>query len=543
MVQATDVNIRMNGVDNASAAINRTAKSINKMANQTSRSSGFMVRHRRVVQQAGFQIGDFATQIAGGQSAMLAFTQQGGQLLQIFGPFGAAAAGALSVLGAMAIAFTRGSSEAKSFKDMVDDLGSSLKDYEDFVDGAVADTEKLAEKFGAGAEEARKLYQILAVNKRLQLAESASSTLGKATDPFGIEGQMKGLQAGLVASFFGVERPFLVFGEAARKARDELDALLQAAIDTQNAMASADGLDEQINAANKALVAFSALADLDGARNAKEVEYIALLGDTILKLREIQKLDADLASSLEKSGASVGKAIADGLALGMADGQSAVNDAAAKMASGAIETVKTRFGVQSPSKVMREIGQFLTEGLEIGVEENLGAFKSAFDGVFDAILDKGKSVTDALRSLGRDLLNLVLRTQVFGLLGQVFPNVFGENGAIPVSKFAQGGIVSRPTPFANGTAVMGERGAEAILPLTRTPGGDLGVKSMGGGSNVTVQIINNSGAQVQHETSTNGDGSRLERVIIDAVARETTAGGLDSALAGRFGTRPMRKVR
>lgn len=63
--------------------------------------------NRRMVQQLGFQLGDFATQIAGGQSAMLAFVQQGGQMLQFFGVFGAVAAAALAVFGSLFIAITR----------------------------------------------------------------------------------------------------------------------------------------------------------------------------------------------------------------------------------------------------------------------------------------------------------------------------------------------------------------------------------------------------------------------------------------------------
>jgi lambda family phage tail tape measure protein len=57
--------------------------------------------------------------------------------------------------------------------------------------------------------------------------------------------------------------------------------------------------------------------------------------------------------------------------------------------------------------------------------------------------------------------------------------------------FAQGGIVSSPTYFAlrGGTGVMGEKGAEAIMPLTRGPDGRLGVSADGGRAvSVTVNI-------------------------------------------------------
>ncbi|WP_138763723.1 phage tail tape measure protein [Pseudomonas lactis] len=65
-----------------------------------------------------------------------------------------------------------------------------------------------------------------------------------------------------------------------------------------------------------------------------------------------------------------------------------------------------------------------------------------------------------------------------------------------VQMFAGGGaftnsIVSKPTAFgmANGkTGVMGEAGEEAIMPLTRTSSGKLGVMAMGGGGSGSTQI-------------------------------------------------------
>lgn len=67
-------------------------------------------------------------------------------------------------------------------------------------------------------------------------------------------------------------------------------------------------------------------------------------------------------------------------------------------------------------------------------------------------------------------------------------NVYGQSGITP---FASGGIVNKPTlfPFANGIGLMGEAGAEAIMPLKRTSSGDLGVQAEGGGTtNITMNI-------------------------------------------------------
>lgn len=66
-----------------------------------------MDSNRRTIQQIGMQISDFAIQVGGGQSAMLAFTQQAPQMLQFFGAVGAAAAGFISVFGTMQLVMMR----------------------------------------------------------------------------------------------------------------------------------------------------------------------------------------------------------------------------------------------------------------------------------------------------------------------------------------------------------------------------------------------------------------------------------------------------
>ncbi len=54
--------------------------------------------------------------------------------------------------------------------------------------------------------------------------------------------------------------------------------------------------------------------------------------------------------------------------------------------------------------------------------------------------------------------------------------------------FASGGVVSAPTyfPMRRSVGLMGEAGAEAILPLQRGADGRLGVAAGGGGGAVNV---------------------------------------------------------
>jgi hypothetical protein len=95
---------------------------------------------------------------------------------------------------------------------------------------------------------------------------------------------------------------------------------------------------------------------------------------------------------------------------------------------------------------------------------------------------------------------------LFKGIGSIVGSLFGGGGgaaATPFAKggvfsrglvmpFAQGGVVGAPTyfPLGRGLGVMGERGAEAVMPLARGPDGKLGVRSGGGGraAPITVNI-------------------------------------------------------
>lgn len=94
-----------------------------------------------------------------------------------------------------------------------------------------------------------------------------------------------------------------------------------------------------------------------------------------------------------------------------------------------------------------------------------------------------------------------------GYSSTYFPQAKGGAWSGGVQLFADGGaftnsIVSKPTAFgmANGkTGVMGEAGEEAIMPLTRTSSGKLGVMAMGGGGA--------GGTQINVEVHIDGDGN------------------------------------
>jgi lambda family phage tail tape measure protein len=130
---------------------------------------------------------------------------------------------------------------------------------------------------------------------------------------------------------------------------------------------------------------------------------------------------------------------------------------------------------------------------------NLGdAAAQAFDGLgdkFHEFVTTGKAdFKEFARSVLSDLSKIFIKAAMFNILkglpgmsflGSAKGNAFSSNGVVP---FAKGGIVSKPTMFqyADGASgsfgLMGEAGAEAIMPLKRGPSGRLGVEVNNQGS-------------------------------------------------------------
>lgn len=141
-------------------------------------------RFGNAVQQAGFQIGDFAVQVASGQSPLRAFIQQGTQLVSMFGPWGAAIGAAGAVVGALVTAFWDTDDAAKGAAKATTPYGESVKE-----------TEKLIAEIGGALEDQATRYD--------RLGDAALAGARKEADA--AQARLAAAKTNTVVSLFGLE--------------------------------------------------------------------------------------------------------------------------------------------------------------------------------------------------------------------------------------------------------------------------------------------------------------------------------------------------
>jgi phage-related minor tail protein len=133
-------------------------------------------------------------------------------------------------------------------------------------------------------------------------------------------------------------------------------------------------------------------------------------------------------------------------------------------------------------------------------------FSRSMISAFEGIAIQGRSLGDVVRSLGLNLSRMVLSAAFKPLdqaMGRFFGSLFSGGTGLGFAKggvlhhgtpipFAKGGVIASPVsfPLSGGrTGLAGERGPEAIMPLTRTADGRLGVAAAsGGGQSITINI-------------------------------------------------------
>ena len=193
---------------------------------------------------------------------------------------------------------------------------------------------------------------------------------------------------------------------------------------------------------------------------------------------------------------------------------------------------ETRKLAEGMSKVGDE-----TESNEDAMKRWLGITKGAVDeagrqiqrGLSSAFTDLFKGEIQSVRDFFSRFVSIAFKAFAQIAASSLVKNVLGTlaggsaGGGSPITSllgFAKGGVVDQPTFFQYGgrqkkAGVMGEAGAEAIMPLTRGRDGNLGVRMTGGSGQNAVYNIN---VTVQGDKS--DDPEDTGRRVGDAVRRQ-----------------------
>ena len=166
----------------------------------------------------------------------------------------------------------------------------------------------------------------------------------------------------------------------------------------------------------------------------------------------------------------------------------------------------------------------------------VNAFKGAEDAIVKFVMTGKLNFKDLANSIISDLTRMFVRYAITKpLFGAIFPNiditnsakgnVFAKNKIVP---YAYGGVVDKPTlfPMANGMGLMGEAGAEAIMPLKRGKDGKLGVQASGGIGNIVVNVDASGSSVETNETQSAELGKMLGAVVQAELIKQKRPGGL-----------------
>lgn len=157
------------------------------------------------------------------------------------------------------------------------------------------------------------------------------------------------------------------------------------------------------------------------------------------------------------------------------------------------------------------------------------------------IIEGTESIGRAIKRMVATIIAEFVRMQLVaaankilgGLLQGAGVSLFSAGG----NMFGSSGVITAPTAHGiagGGIGIAGEKGPEAILPLTRTASGDLGVATTGGGGSGNVTVNNYAGADVGVTQTDQGlQIDIMRRQIADDIRRGGNS--VSSALEGTYG--------
>ena len=470
------------------------------------------------LQQAGFQIGDFAVQVANGTSKMQAFGQQAPQFLQIFGPVGSVVGAAVAIFAAFGVAAQKAGKGTVSLKDSVKNLSSSIQELEGIdklleknleapmlaanaaLSAFLADLRQT--KLEAVIGDVRKAAQgvldpffdrVSELDSIIERTRGNIDTLiATEGDPQAVKMLMQRVEA-LEATRDTLKQinrdvAFATIAESSEELADNLLNVRQS-LKEQGLLTDylAQGFDKILEAGGLMNISLKKqerlkveINDAIAEINQGELYHDAILRQQLINLSNLKVKYDEMVASQRKSGFAGGRG-SDPRQFTYMDEfrkqlkqQDDARNAANKAASNAARKLKSDIIKLTPE--MQRI---------MDVSESIG---QSFEKAFMSAVDGSMKAKDAFRTMAADIIKELYRVfvvkQITGFITDAASLFLGPKvGAVSMGPKAIGGPVQ-----AGGSYLVGERGPELFRPARSgsiTPNDQLG-----GGTIVVNQTIN-----------------------------------------------------
>lgn len=113
------------------------------------------------------------------------------------------------------------------------------------------------------------------------------------------------------------------------------------------------------------------------------IGIINAIPDLVRRIPEIIRAIKDEFSSHSGEFSSIGDEIVNGVWTGISNAISWFTDKVSSFFSGIVDSVKSTLGIASPSKVFKQIGSFMAQGLGVGWDDEIGDIQDDINGSLD----------------------------------------------------------------------------------------------------------------------------------------------------------------
>ena len=426
------------------------------------------------MQQVGYQVQDFAVQVQGGTSALVALGQQGSQLLGIFGPAGAIAGMILAIGTGLAGAFVAARGAA-------DSATASSVSYGDAMKGAKekADELKLSNYMLANSIEsvAKAQLKLAIVELQRQKEEDAEGGYGGVVQRRGIK-STTGIKIGETTLRKSADEKIADLREQIR-ILDELFSKnegLKLEVKTTENQEKALELAYKLKEANIDR-AMTAMMSANASR--EELFRLKQANEAEALRRKLRDENLDLTKGQAKAAIA---ALESAHTLELAEFRRLEAIKAADEAKRLAEQNDREYKRNEALRLQRLVEKYKQyQGL-------VNDISSSVENGLMSIVDRTKTVEEAFKDMAADIIRQLYRVLVVQQMVGSFNAATGEGSGLAgffggmFKPRANGGPVTAGQPY-----LVGERGPELFVPSSN--GGVVANDNMGGGVTV-VQNLN-----------------------------------------------------